>query len=98
LPSLRIERAWLAAAEVADPRLHDGWAESVRREVACSCGIWSLLWRIVELLELAGRLDIPVAPGAGRSLTTGRPMGDLPDRHDLRGLATVSAAFLTRYC
>jgi purine nucleosidase len=34
---------------------------------------------LCRFLELAGRMDIPVAAGAGRSLTTGRPMGDLPD-------------------
>jgi len=33
------------------------------------------------LFELVGRGDIPVAAGAGASLTTGRPMGDVPD-HD----------------
>jgi inosine-uridine nucleoside N-ribohydrolase len=33
-------------------------------------------------LELAGRADVPVAAGAGASLTTGDAMGDLPD-HDL---------------
>lgn len=32
-----------------------------------------------RFLELAGRLDIPVAVGAGRSTTTDRLMGDLPD-------------------
>jgi inosine-uridine nucleoside N-ribohydrolase len=32
-----------------------------------------------HLLRLAGRDDIPVAAGAGASLTTGEPMGGLPD-------------------
>ena len=32
-----------------------------------------------HLLDLAGRGDVPVAAGAGTSLTTGRAMGGLPD-------------------
>lgn len=34
---------------------------------------------VTRVLELVGRADIPVAAGAGVSLTTLRPMGDLPD-------------------
>jgi predicted N-acetyltransferase YhbS/inosine-uridine nucleoside N-ribohydrolase len=34
---------------------------------------------VQRFLELAGRAGIPVAAGAGTSLTTGRPMGELPD-------------------
>lgn len=34
-----------------------------------------------RLLALAGSPDVPVAVGAGSSLTTGRPMGSIPD-HD----------------
>ncbi|GAA3607750.1 hypothetical protein GCM10022419_110890 [Nonomuraea rosea] len=34
---------------------------------------------VAHCLQLAGRQDIPVVAGAGRSLTTGRCMGDLPD-------------------
>lgn len=34
---------------------------------------------VIRVLELAGREDIPVAAGAGRSLTTGQPMGEVPD-------------------
>src|SRR5437899_1214293 len=34
-----------------------------------------------HLLALAGRDDVPVAAGAGASLTTGGPMGTLPDHH-----------------
>jgi purine nucleosidase len=36
---------------------------------------------VAHFLELAGRPEIPVAAGAAVSLTTGRPMGGLPD-HD----------------
>ncbi|HEX5496298.1 MAG TPA: nucleoside hydrolase [Mycobacteriales bacterium] len=36
---------------------------------------------VARFLELAGRDGIPVAAGAGRSATTGQPMGDIPD-HD----------------
>ncbi len=36
---------------------------------------------VAHLLALAGRFDVPVAAGAGASLTTGGPMGALPD-HD----------------
>jgi len=32
-----------------------------------------------RFLDLAGRVDIPIAAGAGASLTTGGPMGELPD-------------------
>jgi len=45
---------------------------------------------LCRFLELAGRLDVPVAAGAGRSLTTGRPMGGLPDHE--RYWATAVAA------
>ena len=45
------------------------------------------LWRF---LELAGRLDVPVAAGAGRSLTSGRPMGDLPDHERYWGTAVAA--------
>lgn len=34
-----------------------------------------------HFLRLAGRPDIPVAVGAGHSLTTGLTMGDVPDHH-----------------
>jgi purine nucleosidase len=45
---------------------------------------------LCRFLELAGRLDVPVAAGAGRSLTTRRPMGGLPDHE--RYWATAVAA------
>jgi inosine-uridine nucleoside N-ribohydrolase len=45
---------------------------------------------LYRFLELAGRLDVPVAAGAGRSLTTGRPMGALPEQE--RYWATAVAA------
>ncbi|MEW9555055.1 nucleoside hydrolase [Nonomuraea sp. NPDC050783] len=41
---------------------------------------------VEHCLRLAGRQDIPVAAGAGRSLTTGRPMGDLPDHERYWGV------------
>lgn len=34
---------------------------------------------VAALLGLAGRPDVPLAVGAGASMTTGEPMGDLPD-------------------
>ncbi len=34
---------------------------------------------VVHFLEMVGRDDIPVAAGGGASLTTGEPMGELPD-------------------
>ena len=40
------------------------------------------------LLGVAGRDDVPVATGAGASLTTGGPMGKLPD-HDAHWGNTV---------
>lgn len=36
---------------------------------------------VAHLLELVGRGDVPVVAGAGRSLTTAKLMGDVPD-HD----------------
>ncbi|GAA4919076.1 inosine-uridine nucleoside N-ribohydrolase [Nonomuraea thailandensis] len=41
---------------------------------------------VEHCLRLAGRQDIPVAAGAGRSSTTGRPMGDLPDHERYWGV------------
>jgi hypothetical protein len=55
---------------------------------------------LCRFLELAGRLDVPVAAGAGRSLTTGSPMGGLPDRERYwatpwRGVLRRRAGLLT---
>lgn len=44
-----------------------------------------------RFLELAGRTDIDVAVGAGSSLTTGRPMGDLPDHERYWGMPVEAA-------
>jgi inosine-uridine nucleoside N-ribohydrolase len=41
---------------------------------------------VCRFLELAGRRGIPVAAGAGRSLTTGGPMGRLPDHERYWGM------------
>jgi purine nucleosidase len=44
-----------------------------------------------HLLELAGRIDIPVAAGAGTSMTTGKSMGGLPHHATYWGEAQVVA-------
>lgn len=41
---------------------------------------------LCRFLDLAGRRDVPVAAGAGRSLTTGGPMGGLPDHERCWGM------------
>ncbi|WP_433510260.1 nucleoside hydrolase [Nonomuraea sp. CA-143628] len=41
---------------------------------------------VAHCLQPVGRPDIPVVAGAGRSLTTGRPMGDLPDHERYWGV------------
>lgn len=46
---------------------------------------------VARVLQLAGREEIPVAAGAGRSLTTGEPMGGIPDHARYWGEPPVPA-------